>query len=160
MINVVDITKRAVAAIANGDTVAVDFDRLQEALAVQQFPGVSKSVALAKFQSTEHGNALLHAGARLNHEILQKRTRALADAQIASAIAFGKAFGNPASRQSEYETPPHPTADETPRVNDGEDWSKADIDAETRRLMKLGMHPIKAAEQAGTKAFRRLPKHR
>jgi hypothetical protein len=40
----------------------------------------------------------------------------------------------------------------------GEDWTKADIDAETKRLTKLGMHPTKAALQAGTAAYRRLPK--
>jgi hypothetical protein len=43
----------------------------------------------------------------LSHEGIQRSTA------LGAHVPLAKSWGNPASRQSEYETPPHPEADET-----------------------------------------------
>jgi hypothetical protein len=116
-IGVVSIAKRAATAIARGEIDQNAFAKLQQRLAQEQFPSDSVGVALQKFYSTPHGAEMLYAGLKASHEARQLATA------LSASVPLGKMGGgagheraaNPASRQSEYETPPAPRVDDTPR---------------------------------------------
>jgi hypothetical protein len=71
---------------------------------------------------------MLNAGLKLNYEAVQRANALGAYEPVA------KAHGNPASRQSEYETPDTEEADETPRSG-GIDTDEP-FDQQVERLMK------------------------
>jgi hypothetical protein len=131
-ISVVDIAKRVVKAVERGGTKIVDqtaFAKLQQQLAQEQFPNDKIGVALAKFYATPHGAEMLNAGLKLNREAVQRANA------LGAHVPLSKAWGNPASRQSEYETPPHPEADETPHAT-GEIAKPEPFEQKVERLMK------------------------
>jgi hypothetical protein len=125
---VVSVAKRAGVAIAKGEIDQQTYAKLQQRLAQEQFPNDTIGVALSKFYATPHGAEMLNRGLRANYEAVQRATALGAYEPVA------KAFGNPASRQSEYETPPHPEADETPHAS-GVDTDEP-LDQQIERLMK------------------------
>jgi hypothetical protein len=127
--SVISIAKRAATAIAKGEINQKVFAKLQERLAQEQFPNDSVGVALAKFYATAHGAEMLNAGLKLNYEAVQRANA------LGAHVPLAKAFGNPASRQSEYETPPHPEADETPHAT-GEIAEPEPFEQKVERLMK------------------------
>ena len=114
--NVISIAKRSAQALDSGQISQETYAKLQRRLAQEMFPADSMGVALAKFYATPHGGEMLNAGLKKNYEAVQ-RANGLGGYEL-----VGKADGNPtpswtpsSSRQSEFETPPHPMADETPR---------------------------------------------
>jgi hypothetical protein len=123
---VISVAKRAASAIANGEIDQVTFAKLQQRLAQEQFPNDSIGVALSKFYATPHGAEMLNRGLKANYEAVQR-----ADA-LSAYGSVAKAHGNPASRQSEYETPDTEEAGETPHI--GEDDEP--FDQQVERLMK------------------------
>jgi hypothetical protein len=98
-------------------------------LACEQFPHDSVGVALAKFYATPHGAEMLNRGLKKNYQVTQLRG-ALSNTAAANIL---KAFGNPASRQSEYEMPPHPLGDETPHAT-GEAAEPEPFDQKSRAV--------------------------
>ncbi len=125
---VVSIAKRAPAALVDGTLTQETYAKLQQRLAQEQFPNDSIGVALSKFYATPHGAEMLNAGLRTNYESVQKRTA------LGAYELVAKAHGNPASRQSEYETPDTEEADETPHTG-GIDTDEP-FDQQVERLMK------------------------
>ena len=69
---------------------------------------------------------MLNRGLQKSHEDMQRRTA------LGAYEPVVKAHGNLASRQSEFETPPHPEADETPHI--GEDDEP--FEQKVERLMR------------------------
>ena len=99
---IVDLAKRVVTAVAKGGTKIVDqtaFAKLQQQLAQEQFPNDKIGVALAKFYATPHGAEMLNVGLKLNYEAVQRANA------LSARVPLAKAFGNPASRQGEFENP-------------------------------------------------------
>jgi hypothetical protein len=126
--SVVSVAKRSAMAIEKGEIGQGTLAKLQQRLAQEQFPNDSIGVALAKFYRTPHGAEMLNRGLQKSHEDMQRRS-ALANA---AEVLVAKAHGNPASRQSEYETPDTEEADETPHIGEGDE----PFDQKVERLMK------------------------
>ncbi|MGO8925130.1 MAG: hypothetical protein ACLQF4_19600 [Xanthobacteraceae bacterium] len=115
--NVISIAKRSAKALDDGQISQEAYAKLQERLAQEMFPTDSMGVALAKFYATPHGAEMLNRGLRKSHADMQKA------GALGAYEPVAKADGNPtpawtptSAGQSEYETPPHPMADDTPRV--------------------------------------------
>ena len=130
-LGVIGVAKRSVQALDDGQISQETFALLQKRLACEQFPNDSEGVALAKFYATPHGAEMLNRGLKKNYQVTQLRG-ALSNTAAANIL---KAFGNPASRQSEYETPPHPEADEMPHAT-GEVAEPEPFDQKVERLMR------------------------
>ena len=113
-IGVVGVAKRAAVAIEKGEIDQAAYAKLQERLAQEQFPNDSIGVALSKFYSTPHGSAMLNRGLQKNREDMQ---RSIA---LSVTVPLSKAWGNPASRQSEYENPSVTKPSSEPAISAGE----------------------------------------
>ena len=139
--NVISIAKRSARALDDGQISQESFAKLQQRLAQEMFPTNSMGVALSKFYATPHGAEMLNRGLRKNYADTQKL------GALGGYEPVGKAYGNPtpswtptSSRQSEFETPPHPMADETPHATGEiawpEAWNKAVFDKAVELLMR------------------------
>lgn len=138
-IGVVSVAKRAAVAIAKGEIDQLTLAKLEQRLAQEQFPGDTIGVAFRKWQSTPHGAEMLNAGLKKNDQTEQ--LRGALSATPASNLL--KAFGNEASRQSEYENPDVTRSDNKSRLSDGEaagppgwDRDSATFDKAVELLMK------------------------
>jgi hypothetical protein len=108
---VVSIAKRAVKALHSGELNPQTSYKLFARCALEQFPDSrNEAEATEKFRQTVHGQEWFNAERQQNYEDLQKSNA------LSAHVPLAKAWGNEASRQSEYETPPVTRADETPKV--------------------------------------------
>jgi hypothetical protein len=126
-IGVVSIAKRAATAIAKGELDPQTSAKLFQRIALEEFPE-SKTLgeAMEKLRKTVHGQDWLNAQLQRDYENMQRA------GALGTHVPVVKAHGNPASRQSEYETPDTEEADETPHI--GEDDEP--FDQKVERLMK------------------------
>jgi hypothetical protein len=125
---VISVAKRAASAIANGEIDQVTFAKLQQRLAQEQFPNDSMGVALSKFYATPHGAEMLNRGLKANYEAVQRANARSAHGPLA------KAFGNPASRQGEFENPDVARPSDEPHTG-GVDTDEP-FEQQVERLMK------------------------
>jgi hypothetical protein len=121
--------------------------KLQQQLAQEQFPNDKIGVALAKFYATPHGAEMLNVGLKLNYEAVQRANA------LSAGVPLAKAWGNPASRQSEFENPDVTKPSNQPRISEGqiawpEPWNKAVFDKAVELLMR----------KKTSRAMRRLPR--
>jgi hypothetical protein len=135
-IGVVGVAKRAVKALHDGEINSETSYKLFTRVALEQFPeSKSEAEATEKFRQTVHGQEWFNAERQASFVKMQ------VDHALSANETLIKAFGNPATRQSAFETPSVARPSDEPRLNAGrisgpEPWDPAVFNRAVELLMR------------------------